>query len=217
MFRTSCLALAGSPWQGLGHNGVRTIFSSGIFSSDIFSFADFRPAVFRLAFFRLAVFRLAYYRLTIFRLGIFSSYLTIFRLCIVSFVHFFVRVFFRPYIFSFVYFFVRTFFRSYIFSSVHIFVHADFRPRRISSVIRGGGLRRRLHCLQEQLFSGYLTTPGCDGGERQQQQQHSARDRVTVAGQQRGGRRLAGPAGVTCDGVGRGRLYKGQLISATYS
>ena len=32
---------------------------------------------------------------------------------------------------------------------------------------------------------------------------------VTVAGQQRGGRRLAGPAGVTCDGVGRGRLYKG--------
>ena len=57
--------------------------------------------------------------------------------------------------------------------------------------------------------------PGGDGGE--QQQQHPARDRVTVAGQQRGGRRLAGPAGVTCDGVGRGRLYKGQLISATYS
>ena len=60
--------------------------------------------------------------------------------------------------------------------------------------------------------------PGGDGGEQQQQQQqHPARDRVTVAGQQRGGRRLAGPAGVTCDGVGRGRLYKGQLISATYS
>ena len=37
--------------------------------------------------------------------------------------------------------------------------------------------------------------PGGDGGE--QQQQHPARDRVTVAGQQRGGRRLGGPAGVT--------------------
>ena len=58
--------------------------------------------------------------------------------------------------------------------------------------------------------------PVGDGGE-QQQQQHPARDRVTVVGQQRGGRRLAGPAGVTCDGVGRGRLNKGQLISATYS
>ena len=59
---------------------------------------------------------------------------------------------------------------------------------------------------------------GGDGGEQQQQQQqHPARDRVTVAGQQRGGRRLAGPAGVTCDGVVRVRLYKGQLISATYS
>ena len=65
--------------------------------------------------------------------------------------------------------------------------------------------------------SSAATSPprGDDGGEQQQQQ--PARDRVTVAGQQRGGRRLAGPAGVTCDGVGRGRLYKGQQIFATYS
>ena len=158
---------------------VCAFFSSRSFSSVHFLFLYFVI----LAFFRSYIFS--------------SVHIFIhadFRLCHFESTQFSSSPFFAPV------FFVFTIFRLCILSFVHLFSTTKFFMS-MNVAIATFMSTYSYTCWGLRLIVREVSAirgGSCVAAERRSD---PARDRVTVAGQQRGGRRLAGPAGVTCHGV----------------